>query len=114
MSAFLLLKELVLHKNPKNLNNNHLESCIGGRGNVSTMVYLQKRNHPKKWRSPFTNYFVTLTLNLTLFLVGGGSSFYTSGLFLLVVIGLFSGAMLSLVVGVSFSIEASTNTCEFL
>ena len=44
---------------------------------------LSKRKHPKKWGSPFINYFVTLTLNLTLFLVEGGSSFGAIGFFVL-------------------------------
>jgi hypothetical protein len=75
---------------------------------------LRKREPLQIWGSPFTSYFINLTLNLTLFLGEGGSSFGTTGFFLLAVIGLFNGAMLSLVAGVSFSIVASTNTCKFL
>jgi hypothetical protein len=75
---------------------------------------LSKRKHPKKWGSPFINYFVTLTLNLTLFLVEGGSSFGTTGFFFLAMTGFFSGVVLSLTVDVSFSMAASTNTCKFL
>jgi hypothetical protein len=114
MSAPLLLKELILHKKPKNLNSKRLEACIGGKSSVSTTVILTKRDHLQKWGSPFTNYFINLTLHLTLFLGEGGSSFGTTGFFLLAVTGFFNGAMLSLVVGVSFSISASTNTCKFL
>jgi hypothetical protein len=75
---------------------------------------LSKRKHTKKWGSPFINYFSTLTLNLTLFLVEGGSSFGTTGLFFLGMIRFFSGVLLSLTVDVSFSMEASTNTFKFL
>jgi hypothetical protein len=75
---------------------------------------LSKRKHPKKWGSPFINYFVTLTLNLTLFLVEGGSPFGTIRFFFLTITGFFSGVVLSLTVDVSFSMAASTNTCKLL
>jgi hypothetical protein len=75
---------------------------------------LSKRKHPKKWGTPFINYFITLTLNLTLFLVEGGSLFGTSGFFFLAMISFFSGFVLSLTADVSFSMAAFTNTCKFL
>jgi hypothetical protein len=75
---------------------------------------LPKRNHPKKWGLPFTNYFFILTLNLTLFLVERGSSIDTTDFFFLDMIGFFSGVELSLTIDVSLSMEASTNTCKFL
>jgi hypothetical protein len=48
MSAILLLKELILHENPKDLNNKHLESYIGGRDNVSTTTYPHKKEPSSK------------------------------------------------------------------
>jgi hypothetical protein len=75
---------------------------------------LPKRNHPKKWGLPFTNYFVILTLNLTLFLVERGSSIGTTDFFFLALAGFFSVVMLSLAGGLSFSMESSTNTCKFI
>jgi hypothetical protein len=75
---------------------------------------LSKRKHPQKWGSPFINYCVTLTLNVTLFLVEGGSSFGTTRFFFLTMTDLFGGVVLSLTVDVSFSMAASANTCKFL
>jgi hypothetical protein len=75
---------------------------------------LSKRKHPQKWGSPFINCFVTLTLNLTLFLVEGGYSFCITGFLFLAMIGFSSGVVLSLTVDVSLSMEASTNICKFL
>jgi hypothetical protein len=69
-------------------------------------IIFAKRGHLQKWSSPFTSYFI----NLTLLLVEGGIPFGTIGFFPLVVAGFFTGAILSLVVGFSFSITASTNT----
>jgi hypothetical protein len=48
MSAILLLKELILHENPKNMNNKHLEVYIVGRGNVSTTNYPHKKETSSK------------------------------------------------------------------
>jgi hypothetical protein len=75
---------------------------------------LPKRNHPQKWGLPFTIYFVIFTLNLTLFLVERGSPIDTSDFFFLAMIGFFSGVELCLIVDVSFSMAASTNTCKFI
>jgi hypothetical protein len=80
----------------------------------SYQLTLPKRNHPKKWGLPFTNYFVILTLNLTLFLVERGSSIDITDFFFLALTGFFNVVVLSLAVGLSSSMEASTNTCKFL
>jgi hypothetical protein len=77
-------------------------------------LILPKRNHPKKWGLPFTNYFFILTLNLTLFLVERGSSIGIEDFFFLALTGFFSIVVLSLADGFSFSMEALTNTSKYL
>jgi len=74
---------------------------------------LPTRNNSKKWSLPLTNYFVILTLSLTLFLVERFSSIGLADFFFLVLVGFFGVAKLSLVAGLSFSMTSSTNTYKF-
>jgi hypothetical protein len=78
------------------------------------MVNPPKKIHLQKWGLPFTNYFFILTLNLILFLVERGYSIEIVVFFFLAFTGFFYVAVLSLVVGLSSSMETSTNTCKFL
>jgi hypothetical protein len=106
--------KIALSKKPKTQVVKHLEACIDGRDNIFILVNPPKNIHPQKWGLPFTNYFFILTLNLILFLVERGSSIDTTNFFFLALTGFFGVVVLSLVVGLSSSMAASTNTCKFL
>ena len=75
---------------------------------------LPKRNNSQKWSLPLTNYFVILTFSLGLFLVERVSSIGSTDFFFLALAGFFGVAKLSLAAGLSFSMEASTNSYKFL
>ena len=72
-----------------------------------------KKEQFSKMGLTITNYFVTLTLSLTLFLVERGSSIGTIDFFFLALACFFSVVVLSLADGFSSSMVASTNTCNF-